>query len=396
VRLRATVFGRTYRQTLRLTADDLRRGAVIGSGKFSGQQVGDFTKMMIGMTLPKVIRGIVSSNAQLFGLKLKPRIKGGWLQFETKLTPRSYKLLNTNIRKAFLASIQHTVAKFTGYNIIGKKKIGLPNPLPKKADSLQGAIQAKFSVVKAELAKLVRGHSSAFVKNYKAPSTGINVGLDLIKEMDTGIDGLRSVLTAMKTGATALGKAAQALSHRRPSVHSIKINPIYVKCMLHPKHCNSKLIREPHITVCFTYIGCASTRSSGYVPPIAQLPRWIQSQAKRKIDQWLDTVLVSKKIAFNKPAVFRIQRGVPNSESSQQMADTTKKVHTANHLNKEKAGQYETHVQMQHVEYSVPIGIRARVLKAFKSLQPQRGMSVAKKADEQGFTAWTRGEENLR
>merc|ERR1712159_582723 len=83
VRLRSTIFGRTYRQTLHLTDKDMRSGAILGSGKFQGHDVSDFAKMMIGMTLPKVIRGMVSPDAKLFGFKLKPRIHKGWLKFNT-------------------------------------------------------------------------------------------------------------------------------------------------------------------------------------------------------------------------------------------------------------------------------------------------------------------------
>merc|ERR1712072_730255 len=105
-------------------------GAVLGSGKFTGHDVSDFAKMMVGLTLPKVIRGMVSPDADLFGFKLKPRIHKGWLKFNTKLTKKSFKLLKAKMTKGFHEAIQHTAAAYGGYQKIGKTKMALPIPLP--------------------------------------------------------------------------------------------------------------------------------------------------------------------------------------------------------------------------------------------------------------------------
>merc|ERR1711959_854055 len=98
-----------------------------------------------------------------------------------------------------------------------------------------------------------------------------------------------------------------------------------------------KLIKKPNIKVCFTYIGYMSTKNSfgNYVPPIAQLSTWIANQMKRKVVAWFSRMMRFKKMTVMNPFIKLVK------------ADG------------------KTHVQMQHVQYTVPTAMHAARLKAF-------------------------------
>jgi len=330
------------------------------------------------MTLPKIIRGMVSADAQLFGLKLKPHVKGDWVRFHAKLTPRLYKTLNANIRKAFLQAIQHMTAGLGGYQMIGHIKMPMTTQLPKKVGtSISEAMKTKRAQVTAELNKLIRAKSSSFVSSYKAKNRGVNKGMNLEHQVNSGIKRMKHVVAAMKKGEKSLRQAAQALLKRRPAVKSIRIDPVYVKCMLRPKTCDMKKITMPKIRVCFTYIGCASTKRK--VPPIAQLPSWIKHQARRLTNAWFQRMLAMRTITVKKPTIFRVKTTRPGGK---QVAA----VHQAKHLNTRngRAG-WKTHIQIQYATYTVPVSIRANKFKAFLAARTQRSMKFAKKLTARGL-----------
>merc|ERR1712034_130280 len=96
-----------------------------------------------------------------------------------------------------------------------------------------------------------------------------------------------------------------------------------------------------------------STKRSNYFPPIAQLSTWIANQMKRKVVAWFSRMLKFKTMTVKMPFIVRVKG--------------------------------KTHVQMQHVLYTVPTAIQAARLKAFKRMPHEKRMVTAMKPTPRGL-----------
>jgi hypothetical protein len=86
-------------------------------------------------------------------------------------------------------------------------------------------------------------------------------------------------------------RVADVYAKHMPKLKSITVDRIYLQCIYRPEVCNTQLVKRPEITVCFTSLGCLSSKTSKLKPTAATMQMWINKETQKLTLKWFESML---------------------------------------------------------------------------------------------------------
>lgn len=126
--------------------------------------------------------------------------------------------------------------------------------------------------------------------------------LTAFNEAKNEVQGVTNQLQKVRGAAMKhVKRVADAYAKHMPKLKSVTVDRIYLQCMYRPELCDATLIKEPDIRVCFTVLGCLSSKTSKLKPTIATLQKWIENEAQRLTLEWFESMLEYKEAHIRMP-----------------------------------------------------------------------------------------------
>jgi len=116
--------------------------------------------------------------------------------------------------------------------------------------------------------------------------------LTAVNEAKNEVQGVTNQLQKVRAAAMKhVKRVADVYAKHMPKLKSVVVDRIYLQCMLRPELCDVTLIKEPDIRVCFTVLGCLSSKTSKLKPTIVTMQKWIENEAQRLTLEWFESML---------------------------------------------------------------------------------------------------------